>query len=405
MIEKAELEEARRLIEERGCAPGAEKVALPEAHGRVLAKDITAPVDYPPFNRSPLDGYALQAADTVGASPGAPARLKVVDTVYAGGYSHKIVTGGIAVRLMTGSPIPEGADCVIRQEDTRLEEGWVVIEKELIPWENYCFRGENLRKGDTVLKKDSVLQAAAIGVLAGVGVAAVPVYKKPTAAVLSTGDELIEPGTLPAPGQIYGSNLYTIACRLKECGVNVLSTGILRDDSAAIGNAVAEAAGRADFIVTTGGVSAGEKDLMAAVMKGLGAEIVFRGVKIRPGSAVLFSVFGGKPVISLSGNPLASAVTFELLLPSFLQKITGNRSLERRTMQAVLQNDFDKKSPVRRALRGKFWRDCEGKAVVEIIDHMHSSGNLTVALKSNCYVDVEKGSTGLKRGEMVRIIV
>lgn len=405
MIEKIELEEARRLIEERGSAPGIERVALLEAHGRVLAEAILAPGDHPPFNRSPLDGYALRAEDTAGASPGSPVLLDIIDTVYAGGYSRKKVTGGTAVRLMTGSPIPRGADCVIRQEDTRLENNRVSIAKRLSPWDNYCFQGENIKRGDVVLEKGSLLQAAAIGMLAGVGVAGVPVYRKPTAAVISTGDELIEPGTTPGPGQIYGSNFYTIACRLKECGAEVLSTGIIGDDGAAIGSALAGIAGGVDFIVTTGGVSVGEKDLMAGIMKELGAEIVFWGVAIKPGSPALFSVLAGKPVISLSGNPLASSVTFELLLPTFLQKVTGNRRLGVKTLPAKLQNDFNKKSPVRRALRGKFWRDHEGKAVVEIIDHRQSPGNLKVFLESNCYIDVKKGSAGLKRGEMVPIMV
>lgn len=153
MMERIELEKARQLIKERSSIPGIEKVGLLEAHGRVLAEDISAPIDQPPFNRSPLDGYALIAKDTKGASPSSPVSLEVIDTIYAGGYSRKKVTGGSAVRLMTGSPIPDGADCVIRQEDTRKEEGRVKILKQLSPWDNYCFKGENFKKGDLVLKK------------------------------------------------------------------------------------------------------------------------------------------------------------------------------------------------------------------------------------------------------------
>ncbi|NLA12294.1 MAG: molybdopterin molybdotransferase MoeA, partial [Firmicutes bacterium] len=193
MLEMIELEQARRLIVERGRLTGVETVDLMEAHGRVLAENIAAPVDQPSFNRSPLDGYALKAADTKGASPAAPAVLKVTDTIYAGGYSQEKVVEGTAVRLMTGSPIPEGADCVIRQEDTRAGEGRVEILKEHAPGDNYCFKGEYFIKGDAVLAQGDFLGAAQIGVLAGLGIAAVPVYQRPVAAIISTGDELIEP--------------------------------------------------------------------------------------------------------------------------------------------------------------------------------------------------------------------
>ena len=403
MIRNVELETARRLVLERGRPPGAEKVGLMEAHGRVLAEDICAPMEQPSFNRSPLDGYALRAADTVGAAPGSPAILEVIDTVHAGSCSAKKVTGGTAVRLMTGSPIPEGADCVIRQENTRTVQGRVEIFKELSRWDNYCCKGEYCQKGDGLLGRGELLRAADIGILASLGIAAVPVYQKPAAAVLSTGDELVEPGTEPAPGQVYSSNCYTMACRLKECGVEVLSTGIVGDDRGDIERAVAKVIDRVDFVVTTGGASVGEKDLIMETMGNMGAEIIFWKIKIKPGSPALFSVLKGKPVVSLSGNPFAAAATFELLLPPFLEKITGNSSLRLKTMRAVLQNDFNKKSPIRRALRGRFVQDDSGKALVQIADRDQSPGNLQVALDSNCFIDIQKGSAGLKRGEMVQI--
>lgn len=404
MLEMIELEKARRLIVERGRLAGIETVGLMEAHGRVLAENIAAPADQPLFNRSPLDGYALRAADTKGASPVAPAVLKVIDTIYAGGYSQEKVVGGTAVRLMTGSPIPEGADCVIRQEDTRAGKGRVEILKEHFPGDNYCTKGEYLKKGDAVLAKSDYLGAAQIGVLAGLGIAAVPVYKRPVAAIISTGDELIEPGTAPAPGRVYSSNCYAIACRLKEYGVEVISTGMVSDDREAIASAVTAVAEKVDFVVTTGGVSVGEKDLLKEVMKNLGAEMVFWRVNIKPGSPALFSVLKGKPVISLSGNPLAASVTFELLLGPLIKKITGNSALELTTLQAVLQSDFNKKSPVRRALRGQLTQDDSGRVLVTIIDPEQSPGNLQVVLESNCYIDIAAGCSGLKQGELVPVI-
>ncbi len=405
MMINIELEKAQQLIQERGSLAGIEKVSLVEAHERVLALNVYSPIDQPPFNRSPLDGYAVQARDTEGVDVDSPVSLEVIDTIYAGECLRKKVVSGSAVRLMTGSPIPEGADCVIRQEDTRAEAGRIKVLKRLCRWDNYCFKGEIFKKGDIVLCKDHLLKAAEIGVLAGLGITEITVYRRPTAAVISTGDELVEPGVDLAPGKIYNSNFYTIACRLKECGVNVVPTGILGDDKSLVQKTIMEIVNKVDFIITTGGVSVGEKDLMKEVMDNLGAEMIFWKVNIKPGSPALFSVLSGKPVISLSGNPLAASVSFDLLLYPFLTEITRNKSLELKNLQAVLQNDFNKKSPVRRALRGQLAQDENGNAVVKIIDLEQSPGNLKSALNSDCYIDVKKGCSGLKRGEMVRIII
>lgn len=407
MMEGIELEKARQLIEERAIPAGPETVALPEALGRVLAEDVRAPMDQPPFNRSPLDGYALRAEDTEGAAPLAPVRLEVIDAIYAGIYSRKKVTPGTAVRLMTGSPIPDGADCVIRQEDARAGAAGRQVEilKQLRPWDNYCFQGESFKKGATVLSKNTLLGAAEIGVLASLGSSAITVYRKPVTAVISTGDELVEPGLDLMTGQVYDSNFYTIACRLRECGVEVLPGISLGDDRQVIADTIAEMVDRVDFIVSTGGVSVGEKDYMMGVMEALGAEKIFWRVNIKPGSPALFTVLKGKPVISLSGNPLAASVTLDLLLFPFLRSITHNHALKMKSMRAILQNDFEKSSPIRRFLRGQFTQKENGEAEVRIIEAEQSPGSLKSVLGTNCYIDIEKGSSGLKRGEQVKIII
>ncbi|NLZ27896.1 MAG: molybdopterin molybdotransferase MoeA [Firmicutes bacterium] len=407
MMEGIELEKARQLIEERAIPPGPETVALPEALGRVLAEDIHSPMDQPSFNRSPLDGYALRAKDTEGAAPRTPVRLEIIDAIHAGIYSRKEVTPGTAVRLMTGSPIPEGADCVVRQEDTRADAAGRQVEvlKQLRPWDNYCFQGESFKKGATVLSKNTLLGAAEIGVLASLGFSTLTVYCRPVAAVISTGDELVEPGLDLTTGKVYDSNFYTIACRLRECGVEVLPGISVGDDRHLIADTIADMIDKVDFIVSTGGVSVGEKDYMMGVMETLGAEKIFWKVNIKPGSPALFTVLKGKPVISLSGNPLAASVTLDLLLLPFLKSITHNHALKLKSMRAVLQNDFKKSSPIRRLLRGQFMHRENGEAVVTIIEAEQSPGSLKSVLGSNCYIDIEKGSPGLKRGEQVKIII
>ena len=184
-----------------------------------------------------------------------------------------------------------------------------------------------------------------------------------------------------------------------------VSNGILGDDKSIIESTITEIINKVDFIITTGGVSVGEKDLMMEIMDNLGAEKIFWRINLKPGSPVLFSVLADKPVISLSGNPLAASVTFDLLLSPFLKEITRNNSLELKTLPAVLQNDFDKESPIRRALRGHFVQDENGKVFVRIVDLEQSPGNLKVVLDSNCYIDIEKGCSGLKQGELVQIII
>ena len=230
-MEAIQLEQAVELLQEY-CLPvtETEKLTIDDAAGRIIAQDITARINQPPFPRSPLDGYALRAEDTVGASKENPVALKVIDQVYAGGWSDREVRQGTAIRIMTGAPIPRGADCILMQEDTDYGMDAVKIYRSLKAWQNYCYEGEDFKKGTTILKAGQQLGAAEIGVLAGNGIREITVYRKPRVLVMSTGTELVSPGEFLGPGQIYDSNLHMLIAQLKLWSVEIVSYASIRDD-------------------------------------------------------------------------------------------------------------------------------------------------------------------------------
>jgi len=402
-----ELEEALAILCE-GMVPPVETVSLYDASGRVLAEPVYAPLDQPPFDRSPLDGYALCAADTSGADKQHPVCLRVIETVYAGDMPSKTVASGEAVRLTTGAPLPSGCDCVIRHEDTDNGRETVQVYRSLRPHDNYCDQGEDYRKGALLVPAGTRLDAYAIGVLASVGVMRVPIYRKPTVGVISTGDEIVPPETDPLPpGKTYDSNQLMLSVRLEELGLGHPKAKHMPD----VPEAVAEEIRRlfdscdCDVILTTGGVSVGDKDIFHQVIPLLGVEPLFWRVKLKPGSPALYARYTGmspgthpgKPLLCLSGNPFAAAATFELLARPLLAALSGDTALNLVPAQARLSGSFPKSSPARRFLRGHY------EDGVVIIPKKHASGMLSTAIGCNCLVDIPAGSPPLSDGQKVRV--
>ncbi|MCL2399725.1 MAG: molybdopterin molybdotransferase MoeA [Defluviitaleaceae bacterium] len=366
--------------------------------GRICAQNIKSPLDLPPFNRSPLDGYAFCATDSIGASKQTPVSLKVIEDISVGQCAQKEIVPKTAIRLATGSPIPDGANCVIRREDTKMDtaNGSVNIFKELSAYDNFCRKGETISHGETIVKSGERLNYAHAGFLAGVGIDSVTVYRKPRILILETGDELfnknpgqiLECGNLP-PGKIHSMNYVLLSARLREFGVQVLNIGTCEDNSKVIAQKIADAAFRGDIMITTGGVSVGRKDLIPQVMKNfLNANILFHGVKIKPGAPAMFSIYNKLPIFSLSGNPFAAITTLELLVRPALAVLSHNKDLNICHAESVLENDFPKSSPTRRFVRG-----IEKNGCVHIADIRYC----------NCLVDIPAKSQPLKAGEKVRI--
>lgn len=377
-----------------------EELPLLSAAGRPVCEDLFARHSQPPFDRSPLDGYALRHEDTASASEERPAVLRVVRCIYAGDPPGEAIGPEEAVRLMTGAPLPPGATCVVRQEDTDQGEEQVAVYTPLKKHENYVFRGEDVREGQLLISKGALLDAGAVGVLAGQGYPAVPVFARPTAGILSTGSELVAAGEPLKPGKIYDSNRYTLAVRAKALGAEVVMGASTADDPRELARGVADLLGQSDLVITTGGVSVGKHDYMPKVGRLLGARELFHGVACKPGSPALALEKDGKLVLCLSGNPFAAAATFDLLAGPVLRKLAGWADPLPKRVRAALRGGFPKKNTGRRFLRayiagGEVFAGPEG----------HASGTISSFAGCNCLIDIPAGTSPLQDGDAVEVVL
>ena len=385
-----------------------EEVELNKAGGRILAQDMVAEFNNPPFDRSPVDGYACKAEDLAGASSEHPVKLKVMEEIDAGQYSERVVESGQAVRIMTGAAIPKGCDCCIFQEDTDYGEETVEIYREVKQWDNYCFAGEDFKKGTTLLKKGTHIGYVEAAVLAGMGAAKVSVYCRPKVVLLTTGDEVVEPGNPLPAGKIYNSNMTMLSARMMELGIEPFYMEAVKDNPQVMAEKIKEIAEQADMIITTGGVSVGKKDIMHESIRLIDAERIFWRVNMKPGMPTLFSVYenasGGKvPVISLSGNPFGVAVTIELLIRPALEKMMQNPAIGLKEVTGVMADDFVKGIKGRRFIRA-YWEN--GR--FHLPNGLHSNGVLSSMAGCNCLIDTktmeDKESKSLKTGDKVSAV-
>lgn len=398
------LEEALEILNKNTKALKSEVVSIKDSLKRVLYGDVKSKINNPPFNKSVFDGYAFKSEDSKGTSKENPIELKIVDEIFAGDFSEIEIKSGEAIRIMTGAPIPVGADCVLKQEETERHGDLVKIFKEMKANENISFMGEDIKIGETLIKKGKRLDYADLGIMASSGISEVTVYKKPRVSIISTGDEVCDINSTLKPGKIYDSNLYSLSARMEELGYHVLSMEHVGDNIIKIGEAIEKAFEKSDIVFTTGGASVGEKDLMQKVAESIGFEKLFWKIKIKPGSAVVCSKMEEKILISLSGNPNAALTTFELLGKPVLKKLEGKEeNINIKREKGVLMDSFNKKSHQRRFLRGNVIYDEKG-AMVYITQIKSGNGILSSLLNANCLIEIEKGNEGLNRGEVVNII-
>ncbi|HAT4271428.1 molybdopterin molybdotransferase MoeA [Clostridium perfringens] len=398
------LEEALEILNKNTKALKSEVVSIKDSLKRVLYGDVKSKINNPPFNKSVFDGYAFKSEDSKGTSKENPIDLKIVDEIFAGMWPEIEIKSGEAIRIMTGAPIPVGADCVLKQEETERHGDLVKIFKEMKVNENISFIGEDIKIGETLIKKGKRLDYADLGIMASSGISEVLVYKKPRVSIISTGDEVCDINSTLKPGKIYDSNLYSLSARIEELGYNVLSMEHVGDNIIKIGKAIEKAFEKSDIVFTTGGASVGEKDLMQKVSESIGFERLFWKIKIKPGSAVVCSKKEEKILISLSGNPNAALTTFELLGKPVLKKLEGKEeNINIKREKGILMDSFNKKSPQRRFLRGNVIYDEKG-AKVYITQIKSGNGILSSLLNANCLIEIEKGNEGLNRGEVVNII-
>lgn len=391
------------LLENIAYDPPVECLPLDEAMARVSARDIYAPIDLPPFARSPLDGYAVRAEDTTGASREHPAVLEIIEEQYAGMMADVSIQAGQAVRLATGSPIPSGADCIVRQEDTDCGGGEVRIYVPHSPLQNYCPKGADLQQGNRCVRQGDLLNPSRIGILAGLGLDRVQVFGRPTVGVLATGDELTNVGAPLQAGKIYNSNQYFLSARLRELGCRPQVFAPCGDNAAQIAQAVDAGLESVDLMITTGGVSVGKRDFLPEVCCLLNGRELFKGVSMKPGSPAMAFIHRGKCVLALSGNPFAAAATFELLARPVLARMEGlSMSFPRRTT-GVLQDAFPKFSRGRRFIRASF--DGGKVFLPKGGAEVHSSGSLASLGECNCMIDIPANTKPLVPGQEVALVL
>jgi molybdopterin molybdotransferase len=399
------VDRALEIVLEHTPALPAEEVPLADALGRFLAEDVAADVDFPPFDRSAMDGFALRSED----ARFAPVALSLMGQVRAGQWPERRVEVGQTVEIMTGAPVPEGADAVQQVERTRRLDGpWVEILAAVEPGQNVAPRGSEVRVGDQVLGAGSRIDPAAVGVLAAVGKARVKVGARPAVSVLVTGDELVEVTQKPAGAQIRNSNGYAVLAQAREAGALALSLGVVPDDAKRIARKVEEGLG-GDALVLSGGVSAGVYDLVEEVLKGFGVEILFDKVAIKPGAPLVFGrlkrgAASGRParrettlVFGLPGNPVSAQVTFDLFVRAALLRMQGARVVHRPILEVELLGRARNRSG-RRAYLPAHLRIAEGRYRAELLAS-RGSADLVAHARANALVLLEAARTEAAPGE------
>lgn len=331
-------EEARSIILSHVKPLGEETVPLMEALGRVVTRDLLAPWDLPPCDNSGVDGYAVRAADcnTI------PANLLITGFLPAGGEELPEVRPDCAFRIMTGAPIPASCNAVVPLEDTEQVDERVIVKQKVLVHQHIRTQGGDVAAGSRIMAAGTRVRPFEVGMLAAMGQGLVPVYRKPRIAILSTGDELVELGQGPGCGRVINSNALSLAAAVREAGAEPIILGIARDEIESHREKMLEGFA-CDALITSAGVSAGDRDLVREVMAELGAEEHFWKIAMKPGGPTAFATRQGKPVFSLPGTPVSSMVTFELLVKPALLKMMGNRNVVRPFVKGILAEDAHKK--------------------------------------------------------------
>jgi molybdopterin molybdotransferase len=383
-----------------------EEVSILDAHGRVLAEDIVTREDLPFFDNSSMDGVALRSADTAEATETSPVTLRLAGEVAAGAILPRELSAHTAVRIMTGAPIPPGADAVLELEALSIQNGSVRISMPVRAARNIRRKGEELRAGTTVLRPGTYLRSAHLGLLAMLGYERVRVYRKPSVAVLTTGNELVDLGQPLQPGQIRNSNAYALWGLLREAGAEPVNLGTARDDEHSLHEKLQEGL-RHDALVTSGGVSVGAYDLVMKALDDLGVEKQFWKVNIKPGMPLFFGLYRASerghavPVFGLPGNPVSTMVTFLQFVRPSIHAMQGRTDGDPIRLKARLMNGYVKKDGKRHYLRGILQSE-NGRLAVQSTG-TQSSAALTSMVLANCLIIIPEERMEIQAGEEVEV--
>ena len=400
MIKGIQPDDARDMLYNLPASPKTETVAVITALGRVMAADIHADIAIPPFDRSPFDGYAFRGEDTAAATRETPVTLKITEELPAGTVPTIDITPGHAAKILTGAPIPTGADCTIKYEVTEFTDTEVKIFAPVAPGSDIVYAGEDVKLGTPIAKRGDVITPPLMGLLASIGHAEVEVFKPPRAALVNTGAEVVEPGN-PLPfGKIFNSNASTLSGYLRRQGIELYNAGVVDDDPALIAERIKMNIADNDLIITTGGASVGDYDCAIRAAELLGAEILFWKAQIKPGGAAVAAVLDGKLILSLSGNPGGAIMFLLRCAMPYIRKLCGRSSCFPESIEVYLKHRFDKLSERSRLLRGQL-EIIDGKAYFAEYG-AQGGGDISSFVVADLLAEIAADSAPLPAGTLVK---
>ncbi len=390
------VDEALSLVLENTKPLPAEEVDFGDSSGRLLREDVTSDIDMPPFRRAAVDGFALRAEDL----DRVPGRFTIVGEVPAGSFPDFRVARGEAAQIMTGAPVPEGADAVQMVEKSRTEGDRVEILESVERGQNIAPRGSEVKKGDVVLRSGTRLDPAAVAVAATVGKTRLLVGRRPRASVIATGDELVHPSGAPGPGQIRNSNGFSLVAQCRQAGASASHLGVARDDEASLETLIRKGLGD-DVLLLSGGVSMGRFDLVEKVLEALGVRLLFEAVALKPGKPLVFGLSDdGTLVFGLPGNPVSTMVTFELFVRTAMARLEGASDPRRALIAATLGAELRNRGARRAFLPGWVRPDDDGKLVANPV-RTRGSGDIVAFSKANALLVVPEDRDVIPAGDVV----
>ena len=396
------IDEARARVLAEAAPLSAELRSLGEALDYVLVEEVVSSLDVPPFDNSAMDGFAVFAADVVDAGPETPVSLPLQETIPAGHIAQRPLGRGAVAKIMTGAPIPSGANAVVQSELAREENGKVLIYEAAKPGSNVRRAAEDIAIGDRVLAAGTALGPAELGVLASLGLPEVKVYRRPRVAVLSTGSELVEVDQLLSPGKIRNSNSYALQAYCQQVGVEVTRLGIAPDDYDSTLRLVEEGLSY-DVLITSGGVSVGEFDFVKNVQDALGVERRLWGVAMKPGKPLVFGVKGSTLVFGLPGNPVSAMVSFELFVKPALLRLMGHKQVVKPLYKAIVEEDVKSRDTRTYVVRVRAWREADRWHVSST--GPQGSGILRSMVGANGLIFVPGAPSGVRAGQEVDFLL
>jgi molybdopterin molybdotransferase len=387
---------------------GTEKIRSVRARARVLAEDLYSGVDLPHFHRAAMDGYAVKAKETFGASQSLPAYLKLAGVVEMGKEATQPLAAGEAIRISTGGMMPPGSDAVVMVEYTdETDAGLVEIHRSVSPWQNVIQIGDDIKKGELVFQHGRRLRAHDLGALTGVGISAVTVYLRPRIGLISTGDEIVDADTDPMPGQVRNINQHSLAGLIENCGGELRDWGVIRDDKDQLIRAIGEALQWSDLVLLSGGSSMGAKDIaLEAILSFPDSEFVFHGISVSPGKPTIFAKACGKPIVGLPGYPVSALVIFDLFAAPLIRKLGGEDEATvtefAKTLRATLKTNIASQVGREDYVRVILERESERWLATPLPS---KSGAIFTLVKADGMVRIDLNQDGLEQGEEVEVIL